>query len=393
MAGIQDLIPTVTSQEDFQTKWNTANTQTDPTAYRQGLLTSLDALSQNQNVQNLYNLNQGNANTFLKDASAGLDSNTHTYTPDAWKTMTAFEKVLSGGDDRPTLAGNWRQDVANALMQEFQGTGSNPLLGQYNLAPAPTGTQGGILPWQNGVMTPGMGGTPAYTPPKPLNAANTSAALANTGTAAGTTGTAAGTTGTSTSPAKIDSNSLKTTYGITNPSLITYITSTPGLSDSDIKNLSLAFNSKTPQEVNDMQTSGSQPLYAQAKSELEYQASLLQKKKDLADPNSWIYKKGNVPVYTTASQSTNAVGDVFTTKNSGIVDQYKDQNGYVHITSGGNQYLINPNSNRILGITPITHDGGLMPFGQGPNPYGGALAKGGTVQMPQEYSRGNWKLI
>jgi thiamine biosynthesis lipoprotein len=79
MAGLQDLIrrfdaggPTVTSQADFQSKWNAANTQADPTAYRQGLMTSLDAFNQNQNVQNLYGLNQANSNTFLKDASAGL---------------------------------------------------------------------------------------------------------------------------------------------------------------------------------------------------------------------------------------------------------------------------------------------------------------------------------
>jgi hypothetical protein len=102
----------------------------------------------------------------------------------------------------------------------------------------------------------------------------------------------------------------------------------------------------------------------------------------------------SVPVYRPASESTNAIGDVFTTKFGGIVDQYKDANGYVHITSGGNQYLINPNSNRIISVTPITHDDKLSPYGQGPNPYQGPnLAKGGAVQMPKEYSQGNWKLI
>ena len=172
----------------------------------------------------------------------------------------------------------------------------------------------------------------------------------------------------------VDSAALKN-YGITNPALISYITSTPGLTDSDLKNLGTAFNSKTAQQISEMQRADD-PLHVIANAIVSHDATV---KERLSDPKSYVYAKGNVPVYRPASQSTNGVGDVFTTKNSGILSQENDQNGYRHITSGGNEYLINPNSNRILGITPITHDGGLMPYGQGPNPYGGALAKGGSV--------------
>ena len=105
-------------------------------------------------------------------------------------------------------------------------------------------------------------------------------------------------------------------------------------------------------------------------------------------------RNGPIPTYTTAAQSKNNVGDIFILKDP-VLSQENDASGYMHIVSGGKEYTIEPKSKRIISITPITHDGGLMPYGQGPNPYGGALtlAKGGSVQMPQEYSRGNWKLI
>jgi hypothetical protein len=106
-------------------------------------------------------------------------------------------------------------------------------------------------------------------------------------------------------------------------------------------------------------------------------------------------RNGPIPTYTTAAQSKNNVGDIFTTKFGGILDQYTDQNGYVNITSGGNEYLINPNSYRIIGITPINHDDPDW----GNKEYnkrmlaGVGVKKGGTVQMPDSYSQGNWKLI
>ena len=409
MAGLRDLIqrfadggqPAFSSDPTINAAWNAlaGKTGDDITAQRQALAQQNAAYNENQNVQNLYGLNKSNANTFLTDASAGLtplttgqNPNTQTYTPDAFKTMTGFEQALRSN---PT--------GANALMQEFQGTGSNPLLGQYNqLSGTPAtattpATQGTILPWQNGAPTNNTAGISGLA--EALSATSSAAPVANsitgTPTANNITSTPSATNVQPTQEQLNAAKNLKSMYGIDNPALLTYIATTPGLSDVDLKNLSLAFNSKTPQEVNDMQTSGSQPLNYQAQLELRNQAADIQRKKDIANPNSWIYAKGNVPTYTTASQSTNKVGDIFTTKNSGILSQEKDQNGYLHITSGGNEYLINPNSNRILGVTPITHNGGLMPYGQGPNPYGGSLtlAKGGSVKMPQEYSRGNWKLI
>jgi len=388
MAGLQDLVrrfdaggPTVTSQADFQSKWNTANTQADPTAYRQALMASLDAFNQNQSVQNVYGLNQANANTFLKDASAGLtplatgqNPNTQTYTPDAFKTMTAYEQALMANPKG-----------ANALLSEFTGTGANPLLGQYTTLPGGT-----IIP-----KAPTTTGAPA---------GNTSAAnISNAGTAAGTTGTsgapasnttnasASGTTASGTSTAaKTDLGSLKN-YGITNPALISYITSTPGLTDNDLKNLASVYNSKTAQQIAVAQQADD-PLHVIANAMVSHDATV---KERLTDPKSYIYNQGNVPVYKPASQSTNAIGDVFTTKNSGIVDQWKDASGYLHITSGGNQYLINPNSNRIISSTPITHGDPNPPiWSSGASGSGIAgMASGGSVRMPQEYSQGNWKLI
>ena len=85
-------------------------------------------------------------------------------------------------------------------------------------------------------------------------------------------------------------------------------------------------------------------------------------------------RNGPIPTYTTAAQSTNKVGDVFILKDP-VLSQENDASGYTHIVSGGNEYLINPTSKRIISITPITH------------------ASGGSVGMPQEYSQGNWKLI
>jgi hypothetical protein len=334
----QGMIQGQAKSPDIQQNFPPANTTYDPTkpigdqikaltslADRQALLNNYGDYQTNQNIQGLYGLNKTNADTFLKYSNADKTG----------KTTNAFEQALMANPKS-----------ANALLSEFAGTGSNPLLGQYNVLPGGT-----ILPYQGGVPTPGMAGTPATT--------NITGALPSSTTTSGST-----TSGTSTSPAKIDLDSLKNVYGITNPALIKYITNNKGIiegtnvpmSVSNIQELKTAFNSKPPQEIDDMQTSSSGPLVNQAHTELLTQAADIQHKKDLADPNSWIYQKGNVPVYRPASQSTNAVGDVFTTKNSGIVDQYKDQNGYVHITSGGNQYLINPNSNRIIGITLNPND-------------------------------------
>jgi hypothetical protein len=370
MAGIHDLIrryadggPTVTSQADFQNQWDTLKGQTDPTAVaqRQALNAAFNTYQTNQNVQGLYGLNQTNADTFLKDASAGLaplttgqNPNTQTYTPDAFSTMTGFEQALSSN---PT--------GANTLMQSFTGTGSNPLLGQYNVLPSPTGTQGAILPYQNGVATPGMAGISALA--KALSAKSSAAPAANTITAA-----------------KTDLGSLKN-YGITNPALISYITSTPGLTDNDLKNLASVYNSKTAQQIAVAQQADD-PLHVIANAMVSHDATV---KERLTDPKSYIYNQGNVPVYRPASQSTNAVGDVFTTKFGGIISQEPDRNGYVHITSAGKDYTINPKSNRIISINPA---GTYQPYGSASPGYNN-MASGGSVQMPNSYSQGNWKLI
>jgi len=298
--------PVVTSPEDFQKQWSAYAGKTDDASVsaRQALSSALENYQTNQNVQNLYNLDKGNANTFIADASAGLaplsqgqDPDTQTYTPEAFKTMTAFEQALTAGNNQSTLAG--RQNAANALMKEFQGTGDNPLLGQYNQL-----SGGTILPWQNGVPTPGMAGTSASS------ASVSSTPTANNTTSANASVKPLGILGTSTlipgfsypssdasntqppvaTDTRTDPATLKKIYGITNPALLTYIASTPELRDVDIKNLTLAFNSKTPQEVNALQTSGS-TLNDLAYKELRNQEAEIQRKKDIANPNSWLYAK------------------------------------------------------------------------------------------------------
>jgi len=92
-------------------------------------------------------------------------------------------------------------------------------------------------------------------------------------------------------------------------------------------------------------------------------------------------RNGPIPTYTTASQSKNNVGDIYSSQINPIADQYTDKNGYVHVTSGGNEYLINPKSYRIISVGPVGS------FGSNNK------ASGGSVGMPDSYSQGNWKLI
>jgi hypothetical protein len=312
MAGIQDLIqsyayggpvrryaagdvvsstppqPAFSSDPTINAAWNAlaGKTGADITAQRQALAQQNEAYQTNQNLGGLYNLNQNNANTFLKDASVGLtplttgqNPNTQTYTPDAWKTMLGFEQALSAGNNQPTLAG--RQNAANALMQEFQGTGSNPLLGQYNqLSGTPAtattpATQGAILPWQNGAPGVGTAGTPAYVPPAPVG--NTGASVVNTGTTTGTTGTST--------------------------------------------------------------SSGGNNVFTLLKGQVL--------------PIGAKFDSTKVPVNGTS---------------------YTDESGFLHEQTTAGDYTINPITKVIVSYTPYH-------------------AKGGSVGMPQEYSRGNWKLI
>jgi hypothetical protein len=150
-------------------------------------------------------------------------------------------------------------------------------------------------------------------------------------------------------------------FGITDPTLLSTIASNPNLNATDISNLARIAKTTNPQNsvaiMNQLykgQYKDDTP-YMKSLSLASDANSLAPTAEDLKFLASRASSNIQVPVYRPASQSTNAVGDVFTTKNNGIVDQYKDQNGYVHVTSGGNQYLLNPNSNRIVNITPITH--------------------------------------
>jgi len=342
----QGMIQGQAMSPDIQANFPTANTTYDPNkpineqikaltsvADRQALLNNYGDYQTNQNIQGLYGLNKANADTFLKYSNADKTG----------KTTNAFEQALMAN---PT--------GANALLQSFNGTGSNPLLGQYNQL-----SGGTILPYQNGVPTSGMAGTPA------TNMTSTSAS--------------------GTPTVKTDAASLKNTYGIDNPALVNYIASTTGLTDSDLKNLKTVYNAKPTQQIAVAQQAND-PLHVIANAMVSHDATV---KERLTDPKSYIYNQGNVPVYKPASQSTNAVGDIFTTKNSGILNQEIDRNGYLHVTAGGKDYLINPNSNRILGVDPA---GTYQPYGSASLGYNDK-ASGGSVQMPQEYSQGNWKLI
>ena len=254
---------------------------------RKTLLNNYEDYQTNQNIQGLYGLNKANADTFLKYANADKTG----------KTTNAFEQALMANPKG-----------ANALLSEFAGTGSNPLLGQYNTLPGGT-----ILPYQNGVMTPGVAGTPATNTTNSTTSGSTTSGSTTSGSTTSGASTSVkplGILGTSTLipgfsyPSSDASNTqppvansvrtnptvLKSTYGITNPALLTYIASEPNLRDVDIKNLSLAFNSKTPQEVNAYQDSGVTLNYA-AYLELRNREADMQHKIDLANPNSWIYAK------------------------------------------------------------------------------------------------------
>jgi len=291
----QGMIQGQAMSPDIQANFPTANTTYDPTktisdqikaltslADRQALLNNYGDYQTNQNIQGLYGLNKANADTFLKYSNADKTG----------KTTNAFEQALMANPKG-----------ANALLSEFAGTGSNPLLGQYNVLPG-----GSILPWQNGAPTFGMAGTPATNTTNSTTSGSTTSGSTTSG--ASTSVKPLGILGTSslipgfqypssdpwnTQPPVADyvrtnPTVLKSTYGITNPALLTYIASEPNLRDVDIKNLTLAFNSKTPQEVNDMQTSGS-TLNDLAYKELRNREGEMQRKIDIANPNSWLYSK------------------------------------------------------------------------------------------------------
>jgi hypothetical protein len=84
------------------------------------------------------------------------------------------------------------------------------------------------------------------------------------------------------------------------------------------------------------------------------------------------------PAYTPPLQQgqTVKIGDVFdTTKPINGTTQI-GADGYIHVTTNAGEYLLNPNSKKVVAFNPSQ-----------------LHASGGSVGMPQEYSRGNWKLI
>jgi hypothetical protein len=84
------------------------------------------------------------------------------------------------------------------------------------------------------------------------------------------------------------------------------------------------------------------------------------------------------PAYTPPLQQgqTVKIGDVFdTTKPINGTTQI-GADGYIHVTTNAGEYLLNPNSKKVVAFNPSQ-----------------LHASGGSVGMPQEYSQGNWKLI
>jgi len=426
MAGLQDLIrrfdaggPTVTSQADFQKQWDMLKGQTDPTAVaqRQALASALGNYQTNQNIQNLFNQGQTGSTYFsnpppiqkyptdssqtgstgfpttpppispLRDMRGGFDNDMlygpqGTFTSEGTPILTSVTPPPPKSpmvDTRNML----RDDVRYAPQGPYTSEGT-PILTSV-IPPSPLASMSAMQKPQGMIQGQAMSpdiqanfptANTTYDPNKPIN----EQIKALTSTSASGTPTV-----------KTDAASLKNTYGIDNPALVNYIASTTGLTDSDLKNLKTVYNAKPTQQIAVAQQAND-PLHVIANAMVSHDATV---KERLTDPKSYIYNQGNVPVYKPASQSTNAVGDIFTTKNSGILNQEIDRNGYLHVTAGGNQYLINPNSNRIISSTPITHGDPNPPiWSSGASGSGIAgMAKGGSVRMPQEYSQGNWKLI
>lgn len=341
--------PTVTSQEDFQKQWDATKAMQDQSAamaQRQALSAALNDYQTNQNVQGLYNLDKGNANTFIADASAGLtplatgqSPSTQTYTPEAFKTMTGFEQALAAGNNQSTLAG--KQNAANALMKEFQGSGDNPLLGQYNQL-----SGGTILPYQNGVPTSGMAGA-----------------------------SATGTSASSTPAVKTDAASLKSIYGIDNPALVNYIASTNGLTDSDLKNLKTVYNAKPTQFILTEQQ-GDDPLNVRANATVSHDETV---KARLADPKSYIYNKGvydptkdpkrqamnlsqytqdnqYLPLFDTNNTSPSASLDSLKNMYKDQLDVYDDPYGLRHVNTTDGIYTFDKKTGKPVGFNLPSSD-------------------------------------
>jgi len=154
-------------------------------------------------------------------------------------------------------------------------------------------------------------------------------------------------------------------FGITDPTLLSTIASNPNLNATDISNLArIAKTTDAQNAVTALNQHKDQIPNMQSLMLNSYASSIAPTAQDL----NVIASRGSsipVPVYRPASQSTNSMGDVFTAK-SPILSQQTDPSGYVHITSGGKDYLINPNSNRIVSISPA---GSYRPLGSASTGY------------------------
>ena len=91
---------------------------------------------------------------------------------------------------------------------------------------------------------------------------------------------------------------------------------------------------------------------------------------------------------------TTPIGTVFdNTKYPNIQSTGVGPDGYIHVTTTTGEYLLNPNSKRVVNFIPAgtTNTGNWSSGASGSGIAG--MASGGSIQMPQEYSQGNWKLI
>jgi len=330
----------------------------------------------NKNVQGLYGLNQNNADTFLKYASAGLAPDKQIYTSDAGKTMTAFEQALMAN---PT--------GANALLGEFAGTGSNPLLGQYNKI-----SGGSILPWQNGAPTPGMSGTPAYTPPTttggPANI--TSAAnISNAGTT-GTTGTSVTPTPTSTGTSSSTSNTLLSGQilpigTLFNPSKVVM----NGVSYTDNDGYAHYPVSGGGEYV--VNRAGIIVEYAPARSASATTTYVKPTGSNYVAPTPTPTPTPTTQTYAWTDQDVknakNPLGQQLPT-GSWFDPKVVPITGTPNVLDSGITLI--PTANGTYAVDSKTNK--ILNYGSSVKPNL-LLAKGGSVGMPDSYSRGNWKLI
>jgi len=151
--------------------------------------------------------------------------------------------------------------------------------------------------------------------------------------------------------------------GVTNSVLQNYIASNPNLTTNDIKNLGVVLNSSSPENTQAWLTQYSAMGAGMLSLSAASAASAISPDytkiaRGGADPLKENYMKYGTTNPTPADvtnylTTTNKIGDVFTTSGP-IQNLGTDANGYVRVTANGNEYLLNPNSNRIVTVNPMT---------------------------------------